>query len=211
MPDMPLRCACGKVRGVVRGMTPANTNRAICHCDDCQAFVHYLGRADEVLDEHGGTEVLQVQPAKVEFTEGAEHLACLRLTEKGTYRWYAGCCRTPIGNTPANWRISFVGLLRRCVEVDTDVSAAAGPVRMRVFSQFATGDPATMADVPGVTFGGHAPLRLVGADQGAGRELPQHAVFRPGRSAGRSATSSRGRGTCEAGPIRARKRLRVQG
>ncbi len=156
MPDVPLRCACGNVGGVVRDMTPANTNRAICHCDDCQAFVHYLGRADEVLDEHGGTEVLQVQPARVEFTEGAEHLACLRLTEKGPYRWYAGCCKTPIGNTPANWRISFVGLLRRCLDDGADVSvdSAAGPVRMRVFEQFATGDPATMADVPGVTFGG---------------------------------------------------------
>ena len=153
MQDVPIRCACGAVRGVVRDMAPSNTNRAICHCDDCQAFAHYLGQADEVLDEHGGTEVLQVAPGRVEFIEGAGHVACLRLTDSGPYRWYADCCRTPLGNTPANWRISFVGLLRRCLDADGDAAleSAAGPVGMRIFTQFATGDTATMTKVPGFT------------------------------------------------------------
>ena len=153
MTEMPIRCACGALQGVVRDMAPSNTNRAICHCDDCQAFVHYLGRADEVLDEHGGTEVFQVAPGKVEFTEGAEHLTCLRLTGKGPYRWYADCCRTPIANTPANWRISFAGLLGRCLSPgpETSFETVAGPVGMRLFTQFATGDTATMTEVPGMT------------------------------------------------------------
>lgn len=153
MKDVPIRCECGKVRGVVRGMAPANTNRAICHCDDCQAFAHYLGQADEVLDEHGGTEVFQVTPGSVEFTDGAGHLACLRLTESGPYRWYANCCRTPLGNTPANWRIAFVGLLRRCLDEsgETSLESAAGPVGMRIFTEFATGDTATMRKLPGFT------------------------------------------------------------
>ena len=158
MTDIPIECACGAVRGVVRDMAPANTNRAICHCDDCQAFVHYLGRADEVLDEHGGTEVFQVPPGKVEFAEGAEHLACVRLTENGPYRWYTDCCRTPIANTPANWRISFAGVLGRCLNTESEAAldAAAGPVGMRIFTQFATGDTATMTKLPGMT-----PLRML--------------------------------------------------
>ena len=153
MNDIPLRCACGDVRGVVREMAPSNTNRAICHCDDCQAFAHYVGRADEILDEHGGTEVLQVAPGTVEFTAGAERLVCLRLTESGPYRWYADCCKTPIGNTPANWRIGFVGLLRRCLDFDAAaaVESAAGPVGMRLFTKFATGDTTTMTKLPGFT------------------------------------------------------------
>ena len=156
MRDVPIRCECGKVRGVVRGMAPANTNRAICYCDDCQAFAHYLGQADEVLDQHGGTEVLQVAPGSVEFTDGAGHLACLQLTENGPYRWYADCCGTPIGNTPANWRISFVGLLRRCLDAGggPSLESAAGPVKMRIFTEFATGDTATMTKGPGFTPGG---------------------------------------------------------
>ena len=161
MTDIPIQCECGAVRGVVRDMAPSNTNRAICHCDDCQAFVHYLGRADEVLDEHGGTEVFQVAPGNVEFTAGAEHLACLRLTETGPYRWYTDCCRTPIANTPANWRISFAGLLARCLNPGPEGSldAAAGPPGMRIFTQFATGDPATMAKLPGMTPLAHPAFR----------------------------------------------------
>ena len=31
-------------------------------------------------------------------------------------RWYAGCCKTPIGNTLENHKISFVGLLHNCLE-----------------------------------------------------------------------------------------------
>ncbi len=153
MTDVPLRCACGAVRGVVRDMAPGNANRTICHCDDCQAFAHHLGQADEVLDGHGGTEVFQIAPGRVEFTEGAEHLVCLRLTDGGPYRWYADCCRTPIGNTPANWRIAFVGLIRRCLDAgdETAAESAAGPVRMRIFTQFATGDTATMTKLPGMT------------------------------------------------------------
>lgn len=41
--------------------------------------------------------------------QAAENLACLRLTDKGLLRWYSTCCQTPIGNTSANWKISFVG------------------------------------------------------------------------------------------------------
>ena len=54
MMDMPIRCRCGAVRGVVRGMAPSRTNRVICHCDDCQAFAHFLEQADEVLDGRRG-------------------------------------------------------------------------------------------------------------------------------------------------------------
>ena len=34
-------------------------NRVVCYCDDCQAFLHYLKRAD-LLDAHGGTDIVQV-------------------------------------------------------------------------------------------------------------------------------------------------------
>jgi len=59
-----LRCRCGEVRAVVKDPSPKTVNRVICYCDDCQAFAHQLGRSD-LLDVHGGTDVVQVAPATV--------------------------------------------------------------------------------------------------------------------------------------------------
>ena len=40
--DVPIRCACGSLRGVVKDVTPGDGNRCICYCDDCQSFPHAL-------------------------------------------------------------------------------------------------------------------------------------------------------------------------
>ena len=45
-----------------RNASPEAVNRMVCYCDDCQAFVHYLGHAD-LLDAHGGTDIVQMAPA----------------------------------------------------------------------------------------------------------------------------------------------------
>jgi hypothetical protein len=34
----------------------------------------------------------------------------------GLLRWYAACCKTPIGNTLPNFRASFVGLIHSCLQ-----------------------------------------------------------------------------------------------
>jgi hypothetical protein len=69
-----------------------------------------------VLDASGGTEVEATLPAAVRFTGGLEHLACMSLSPKGIYRWYAACCNTPVGNTPRNAAIPYVGLVRTCLD-----------------------------------------------------------------------------------------------
>jgi hypothetical protein len=53
----------------------------------------------------------------VRFTAGLEHLACMSLSPKGIYRWYASCCNTPVGNTPRDPKMSYVGLVRTCLDV----------------------------------------------------------------------------------------------
>ena len=104
-------------------------------------FAHFLG-AGEILDERGGTEVVQTLPMNVQFTEGTEALACMRLTERGLLRWYTSCCRTPIGNTPANFRVSYVGLVHSCLRnTATPLEKSFGPVRMRVNTKSARGEP----------------------------------------------------------------------
>ena len=132
-----LRCRCGKLRGRVDGKRVAA--RAVCYCKDCQAYGHFLGTG--VLDPAGGTEVAATLPAAVRFDEGGEQLACMSLGPNGIYRWYARCCRTPIGNTPRDPRTAYVGLVRACLDApDEQLARALGPLRCRVRTQSAAAD-----------------------------------------------------------------------
>jgi len=129
--DLPIGCSCGTLRGVLRGISPSRGNRVTCYCADCQSFAHFLGRAGEILDPRGGTDIFQTSPARVELTQGRERLACMRLTPKGLLRWYADCCKTPVGNTAITREIPFVGLI--CFGFDAARrEAAIGPVRGHV-------------------------------------------------------------------------------
>ena len=103
-----LRCRCGTIQGTV---DPRHVYaRAVCYCKDCQAFARFLGSPDQILDRQGGTEIVAILPAAVQFTTGVEKLACMSLSDKGLLRWYASCCRTPIGNTPRDRSTPYVGI-----------------------------------------------------------------------------------------------------
>jgi hypothetical protein len=138
--DLPIRCSCGALRGVVRGASGKSGNRVVCYCDDCQSFAHFLDRPGDVLDAFGGTEIFQTSAGRVELAAGADRLACVRLAPRGLARWYAACCRTPIGNTLATPRFPFVGLI-----LGGGDSAARdevlGPIRTRGHARFAKGAP----------------------------------------------------------------------
>ena len=127
----PLQCRCGTLKGYVS--LQGNVNRCVCYCRDCQAFAHFLGRPAEILDTQGGTDVIQTRPANVTFTQGRGVLACMRLTEKGLLRWYTTCCNTPVGNTLADFRVSFVGLVHTCLEGGGgSLDDSFGPIRAHV-------------------------------------------------------------------------------
>lgn len=129
MPDThAIQCRCGQLRGQLQPTRPAN--RCVCHCSDCQAFARHLGARD-IMDDQGGTDIVQVPASHVTFTQGRQQLACIRLTDKGMVRWYASCCLTPIGNTLADPKADFVGLIH--ARADTaSLDATFGPVSMRV-------------------------------------------------------------------------------
>lgn len=116
--DIPLRCDCGSVTGFVeaRGLSV----HGACYCRDCQAFARFLGRPERMLDGAGGTEVIGMLPGRVHFTAGADRLACIALTPRGPYRWYAGCCRKAIGNTSRARKIPFVTLHVRTLAVQSE-------------------------------------------------------------------------------------------
>lgn len=156
--DVPIRCKCGEVRGVARGVSGQNGNRVVCYCNDCQYFAHFLAldvpatgagarieSASEILDAHGGTDIFQMSPARLNITEGLDQLRCMRLTPKGLHRWYTGCCNTPVGNTLATRQIPFVGVIHRFMDPEAGGSSrdqALGPVRAGVNAKGARGDRA---------------------------------------------------------------------
>lgn len=140
--DLELECKCGGVRGVARDVSPETTNRVICMCADCQTFAHHLGRAD-LLDASGGSDIVQLAPDAVSFHAGTDKIAAVRLGPKGPYRWYATCCKTPLGNT-VKPSLPFVGIVYEAFRDARDPrqrDALFGPPRARIHGKSAIGVP----------------------------------------------------------------------
>lgn len=106
------------MEGRLSQVSPATVNHIICYCDDCQAFAHHLERAD-LLDGHGGTDIVQTAPARLAFQRGTDRIVGVRLSHKGLFRWYAGCCKTPLGNTLSPG-IPFVGITAQALDPGPD-------------------------------------------------------------------------------------------
>lgn len=93
-----------------------------------------------LLDEHGGTERIVVNPATLSFVSGRERLACTRQTRNGAHRWSASCCQSSLGLTTGSHHVPFVALdLRRVQESPERVDEAVGPLRARVNGKFRRG------------------------------------------------------------------------
>lgn len=149
--DVELACRCGQVHGWLRGATPRAVNRVVCYCDDCQAFLHHLGRA-ELLDAHGGSDIVQVAPAAMAFDRGTANIVALRFSPRGPYRFYAKCCKTPLGNT-VRPSMPFVGCVTELFKGAPDEAARAasfGPPVGAIFGKFAIGQVDGAADKMGL-------------------------------------------------------------
>ena len=133
---MDIQCTCGQFRATLSAFPRHTPGRFVCYCDDCQHYLHHLGRSD-LLDEHGGTEVIPVYPAEIAILSGQEHLQCTRLTEKGAFRFSTRCCNTPLVNTYPG--LPWMGVFK-CL-YPSSVDQLLGPVRARVMGKFALGTP----------------------------------------------------------------------
>ncbi len=145
MPDtIPLECHCGTVRGTLD--TAPRLRRLSCYCRSCSGFARHLGHADKLLDEHGGTDIVQVTPSQLRLATGHDQLRCLRLSKTGPLRWYLACCKTPVGNTLDKSWLPFVGvpsMFTKSHAQGPQRDEAFGPVRYRLHTRFVD------ADVPG--------------------------------------------------------------
>lgn len=136
--DHPLRCRCGIMQGYVDAHESAG--RAVCYCKSCQAFARFLEQEADILNSNGGTEIIACLPRSVHFTTGVDKLACMSLSEQGLLRWYSSCCRTPIGNTPRDRKMPYVGLVRACLPgSDASFDQAFGPLKVSLNTESALG------------------------------------------------------------------------
>jgi hypothetical protein len=152
-----LRCRCGQVEGRLENAARETVSRVLCYCDDCQAYIHHLGRAD-LLDAHGGTDIVQVAPASLAYVRGNDHIAGVRLKPKGLHRWYASCCKTPLGNT-AGPGIPFVGIVAQAFRSPDD---AFGPPIGGIFGKYAVGAAPPGTTKPNLRLIGRAIRKVVG-------------------------------------------------
>lgn len=106
--EIPFSCTCGTLRGHVSVPSAKSGNRVVCHCPDCRAAMIHLGQPDPAPD---GIDIWQTLPEHVHFTAGVDRLACLRLSPRGMYRWYAGCCNAPLTTTLRGPRLNVGGFI----------------------------------------------------------------------------------------------------
>ncbi|MDP2573557.1 DUF6151 family protein [Vibrio penaeicida] len=142
MEALKLSCQCGKVTGKINHITPKLGNRLICYCADCRQFALEMDREEE-LTSTGGVNLIQVPLNHFELESGQEHVACLRLSRKGLYRWYTTCCNTMMGNTLKPETIPFIGILETFVDDNENINQKAGPILGGVNIKSALGDPSS--------------------------------------------------------------------
>lgn len=168
---LDLRCRCGQVHGTFD--TSRGGTRALCYCRDCQAWARWLGRAEQILDRAGGSDIVACLPSGLRITQGEDAIACVSLSERGLFRWHTRCCNTAVANTPRDPHLSYLGLMGDFVAGDEAALARAfGPPSLRIHTASAT------APVKGSTLGACAALfaimrRVIGARIGGGwRDTP---------------------------------------
>lgn len=151
--NLRLQCQCGSLRGNLSHTHLAA--RGVCYCKDCRAYSHHLGVETVTHDSLGGAEFVATQAKYLSFTDGAQNLACLSLSENGLLRWYAKCCNTPIGGTTRNWKVSYVGIVGVCLKADSLAFERAFPqVQMRVNTGSAKQVPPRMLARTMISLGG---------------------------------------------------------
>lgn len=137
---MDFKCKCGAFHANIEPFPGSSPGRCVCYCDDCQRFARHIGRED-LLDAHGGTEIVPVYPKDYRIVSGRDEIRCTRLSPRGLYRWWVRCCNTPIGNVQPGF--PWVGLNGPALLLNQpdSVRRGLGPIRSRIQGKFASPQP----------------------------------------------------------------------
>ncbi len=136
MPEIKLKCTCGKVSGKTKNVNEGSGTRIVCCCDDCQSFAQYLNQESSVLNQYGGTDIFQMPISSIKITEGIEQISSVMLNAKGMYRWYAKCCSTPIGNSMGP-ESPFIGVIHNFMDNASTRDEDLGINRGHIQTKFA--------------------------------------------------------------------------
>ena len=100
-------CTCGQLQGHITAQALETGTHAVCYCRDCRAAELYFEQPDPAP---GPVDLFQTTPDAITITKGTNLLGLLRLSPKGTMRWYATCCNLPLFNTTSRPKLAFAGL-----------------------------------------------------------------------------------------------------
>lgn len=117
-PPLEIACSCGQLQGQLATKFVRSGVHVACHCRDCRAFQLYLKQPDPAP---GPVDLFLTTADGVSITRGAQHLGLFRLGPRGSMRWYAACCDTPLFSTATSAQIPFVAI---------QVGAMASPDRI---------------------------------------------------------------------------------
>jgi len=136
-----LGCLCGAVKGNIK-VVPGAFFHVDCLCCDCQRFAAHLNNKENILDEHGGTELFQTYPSFLQVTEGQNKMRGVQLGKKGIYRWHTTCCNMPLANTMNSPKVPFVGVSVKLMKFSSDREKleTLGPVTMKAFGKYSIGE-----------------------------------------------------------------------
>jgi len=136
-----LECLCGAVKGQIE-VVPKSFFHVKCLCCDCQNFSSYLSNQDNILDEHGGTELLQTYPNCMVITEGKNNIAGIKFGEKGIYRWHTTCCNMPLANTMNSSKMPFIGVSVKLMKFanEQEKIKILGPITLKAFGKYSIGE-----------------------------------------------------------------------
>lgn len=130
--DIRFSCNCGQLSGHLADASPQTTVRARCFCSTCRAAEVYHDQPDP---GENGVDLVMVDPAKLSFDQGREHVAAIRIFPKGPLRWYAACCGARLFNTAGSARFVFITVSAdRIAE-----SERLGPEQARAFVKQSNG------------------------------------------------------------------------
>jgi len=136
-----LECLCGTVKGNLK-VVSGSFFHVHCLCCDCQKFASHLNNKENILDEHGGSELFQTYPKLMEIKEGKDNIGVVQLKDKGIYRWHTTCCNMPLANTMSSANIPFVGVSIKLMKFSCEQEKleSLGPVTMKAFGKHSIGE-----------------------------------------------------------------------
>jgi len=100
-------CSCSQLQGHIAPDAAKSGLHLVCYCRDCRAAELYFKQPDPAP---GPVDLFQTTPDAITITTGAQNLGLFRLSPRGTMRWYATCCDTPLFNTTPNAKLPFAGI-----------------------------------------------------------------------------------------------------